>query len=264
MSDPFIDGILSRSDRRAAAQDVGALMGDREIQESVPGQRIEIKAPQNISLRRIVEEPGYVNALVDRWEKEKQSPSPAPDDAVELHAEGEVGVVQGFTIEEGALLQVPIYEPHQFGKNWMAAIHRDPAAPNGLGRVFIERGHGQYYYVLNPNVRPGQVIEFGADYEKATGSRRHNRWIGVVLARTEQQLVMVGPFSAPTAFKLPKDALVDLLGRWDPTVKPSAGQRMALAVLELSEEQLADFFGVLIEHRELQKEEVMKAMRLKV
>ena len=35
-------------------------------------------------------------------------------------------------IEDGAMVEAPIYEAHSRGKNWMATIEADPAAPGGL------------------------------------------------------------------------------------------------------------------------------------
>jgi len=45
-----------------------------------------------------------------------------------------------FKVEDGALVEVPIYETHSRGRNWLAIIESDPQAPNGLKRQFVTNG----------------------------------------------------------------------------------------------------------------------------
>ena len=67
-------------------------------------------------------------------------------------------------IDDGALVEVPIFEPDVCGKNWLAVIEgRDKAQPGGLKRKFCPRAGTPFYYVVLDFVERGSVIEFGAD-----------------------------------------------------------------------------------------------------
>ncbi len=112
-------------------------------------------------------------------------------------------------IEMGAMLGVPVYEEHHRGKNWMAVINKNPKAPNGLDRTFVEKGKGEYFYIVS-NVKIGDVVEFGADYISSGGRRRTNRWYGVVIQIDDNMIVIdehetaneaieaAGSFAAPS------------------------------------------------------------------
>lgn len=80
----------------------------------------------------------------------------------------------------GALTEVPIWEPHKRGTNWMAKIVVDPNSPGGLSRTFAEKAKGDSYYLLTP-LLTGQAIEFGADYSSASGNKTRKRWFGYVV-----------------------------------------------------------------------------------
>jgi len=81
-------------------------------------------------------------------------------------------------VEKGALLEVPIYEPHKRGKNWLAEIDLDPASPGGLKRRFFPRARGEYYYFIEPGVF---AVEFGADYYSSSYKKHPNRVYGVLV-----------------------------------------------------------------------------------
>jgi hypothetical protein len=88
-----------------------------------------------------------------------------------------------FGAHQGALTQVPLFEPSYGGVNWFAKIYR---TSNGkLDRYFAPRSHGQFYYRLEPWVVPGTPVEFGAD------GRQRRRWYGVVVAVTPTQITLV-------------------------------------------------------------------------
>mgnify|MGYP000861538848 CR=1 FL=1 len=82
-------------------------------------------------------------------------------------------------VELGAMLEVPVYETHKRGKNWMATIQKDPNSPGGLKREFFDRAKGDYFYMVN-SLQVGQAVEFGADYYSGAGNRSTNRFFGVV------------------------------------------------------------------------------------
>lgn len=81
-------------------------------------------------------------------------------------------------VEMGALLDVPIYEPHKRGKNWLAVIELDPASPGGLKRRFFPRARGEYYYFIEPGT---YAVEFGADYYSSSYKKHPNRVYGVLV-----------------------------------------------------------------------------------
>ena len=84
-------------------------------------------------------------------------------------------------VQDGALVKAPVWEDHKRGKNWAAVISKDPRAPGGLARVFVERARGSYLYMVDGLV-VGQPVEFGADYYSTRGNLSRRRWYGVVRA----------------------------------------------------------------------------------
>lgn len=101
-------------------------------------------------------------------------------------------------VEDGALTQVPVYETHRRGKNWLAVIAPDPKSPGGLKRTFVERAKGSYYYMAD-TLKPGDPVEFGADYYTGSGHKQVCRWYGVVVDVRPDAVVlehMPGPKSA--------------------------------------------------------------------
>jgi hypothetical protein len=88
------------------------------------------------------------------------------------------------TVANGALLEVPVYESHQRGTNWLAIIDVDGTSPGGLSRQFIDRGKGECFYLIE-QVKLFDPIEFGADYTTSVGRKKRKRWFGVVVAKTD-------------------------------------------------------------------------------
>lgn len=85
-----------------------------------------------------------------------------------------------FAIENGCLTRVPCWESHARGKNWLAVITPDPTAPGGFRRVFATAAKDDSYYLL-PDWKPGDAVEFGADYYTGGGRKNSNRWYGYVV-----------------------------------------------------------------------------------
>lgn len=83
-----------------------------------------------------------------------------------------------------ALVEVPIYELHHRGRNWLAVIGVDAQSPGGFTRRFMPRGRGAVYYSIEA-LALFDPIEFGADYFTTTSRRVGSRWYGVVWAITE-------------------------------------------------------------------------------
>jgi hypothetical protein len=92
-------------------------------------------------------------------------------------------------VANGALLEVPAFEQHHRGTNWLAIIDVDGTSPSGLSRQFINRGRGECFYLIE-QVKLFDPIEFGADYTTSVGKRRQKRWYGVVTAKTDDFLIV--------------------------------------------------------------------------
>jgi hypothetical protein len=98
-------------------------------------------------------------------------------------------MMRSFKIENGALVEVPIFEEHKRGRNWMAKISFDPRSPAGLSREFIKRARGKYYYIVE-GLNAGDAVEFGADYNTTSGNRHTNRVYAAVVSITSTELVL--------------------------------------------------------------------------
>lgn len=103
-------------------------------------------------------------------------------------------------VEDGAMVEAPVYESHARGKNWMATIEADPAAPGGLAREFVKKGRGRYFYIVGPEV-VGKAVEIAADYTSSGGKRHPKRWYGVVRNVTDSEIVIDGFATADEAIK---------------------------------------------------------------
>ncbi len=91
-------------------------------------------------------------------------------------------------VQNGALVESPIWENHARGKNWLAVIRADPLKPGGLGREWMPHARGDYFYVVR-DLRVGDPIEFGADYVTGSGRKHAKRWYGFVREKTEEVVV---------------------------------------------------------------------------
>jgi len=104
-------------------------------------------------------------------------------------------------IECHALVGAPIWEKHKRGKNWSAIIAIDPSAPGGLARTFLTRAHGDFYYIVPPNLAVHTPLEFGADYYSGRGRPSRRRWYGVVRSITPSTLTLEQYETARDAIK---------------------------------------------------------------
>jgi hypothetical protein len=111
-----------------------------------------------------------------------------------LAAIGTVVSDYAYAIEDGCVENLD-YEPHKRGKNWIATVVPNRAAPGGLERTFWTHGSGRWYKA--PSIMVGDVIEMGGDYYTGRGSaRRARRYILVV--RVEEGY-FIGAFIGETA-----------------------------------------------------------------
>lgn len=106
-------------------------------------------------------------------------------------------------VECGALLDCPVWESHKRGKNWCSVIEIDPTSPGGLKRAFLQRAHGEYFYMLG-DVKVGDAIEFAADYVTGAGKRQFKRVYGVVLEVTATELRFQKYSTGPAACRAGK------------------------------------------------------------
>lgn len=87
-------------------------------------------------------------------------------------------------IANGALLEAPVYEGHRRGKNWLAIIDVDGTAPGGLSRRFLPTARGECLYMVE-QMGLFDPVEFAGDYITGVGTKKPNRWYGVVIAKTD-------------------------------------------------------------------------------
>jgi vacuolar-type H+-ATPase subunit I/STV1 len=92
-------------------------------------------------------------------------------------------------LANGAILKAPVFETHYRGSNWLAVIDIDAGAPGGLSRCFASRGKGACLYAVE-QVSLFDAVEFAADYTTSTNRKRRLRWYGVVIAKTDDELVV--------------------------------------------------------------------------
>lgn len=90
-------------------------------------------------------------------------------------------------IVAGGISEAPMWETHKRGKNWAAIIGADPRMPGGLSRRFLDRGRGDFLYMLG-DLSLFDAVEFAGDYVSWGGDVTQNRWFGVVITKTEDAL----------------------------------------------------------------------------
>ena len=105
-------------------------------------------------------------------------------------------------VENKALLDSPVWESHKRGRNWFAVIKLNPKAPNGIERKFFPKAHGEYYYIITEEAKPGVPVEFGADYYTNAGHLNPCRWYGVITEVTPDYIELIPCKSAREACKL--------------------------------------------------------------
>lgn len=136
------------------------------------------------------------------------------------------------TLANGALLEVPVFEKHHRGTNWMAIIDIDPTSPGGLSRQWLDRGKGECFY-LTEQVKLFDPVEFGADYTTSVGRRHRRRWFGVITAKTDDYL-LAEPCSSGA-----KAVILSKAKRTDPHALADAFAREREVLLKRAQE-LAD------------------------
>jgi hypothetical protein len=102
------------------------------------------------------------------------------------------------SIVGGALVvtQLPVYEKHYRGRNWMAKVRPDANSPGGWARSFATQARGDDLAYLVKDVFPNDVLEFGADYVTSTGKKCPKRVYALVMA-VDTELMTVSLFTKP-------------------------------------------------------------------
>lgn len=98
-----------------------------------------------------------------------------------------MGDLIDLTIVNGTLVNVPVWEKHERGSNWLAIIDVDGTKPGGLSRHFIDRGKGPCLY-FSEQVGLFDAVEFGADYTTSVGRKRPRRFYGVVVGKSDDRI----------------------------------------------------------------------------
>lgn len=105
----------------------------------------------------------------------------------------------------GALLDAPIYDEGPRRSNYLAIIDIDPTMPGGLSRRFADKGRGECLY-LSEKIDLFDAVEFASDYTTTTGNKHRSRWYGVVIAKTEDYLLVERCGTGATAVLRAKQA----------------------------------------------------------
>jgi hypothetical protein len=100
-----------------------------------------------------------------------------------------VGTVSKLPVANGALLEAPILETHIRGTNYLAIVDVDGTMPGGLERRFCPRARGDCLYLIE-SIGVFDALEFAADYTTSVGKRKRIRWHGIVLAKTDNFLLV--------------------------------------------------------------------------
>ncbi|MDQ1429156.1 MAG: hypothetical protein QOK39_2632 [Acidimicrobiaceae bacterium] len=109
-----------------------------------------------------------------------------------------------FRVHNSVLVDTPLM-PTWGSRTWAAVMWPDARAAGGWGRAMMPPGPGGRGYAAD-QMTPGDVVEFGADYQRQMGRKRvetvANRWYGVVLATDPRHVVAFGPFPGPEPARL--------------------------------------------------------------
>lgn len=109
--------------------------------------------------------------------------------------------------EHGAIMNVPCWESHSRGKNWLAVITPSPTSPGGLERTFAAKAKGDAFYLV-PALSVGDAVEFGADYYTGSGKKSAERWYGFVVAVAEDAILLRPCATGKAACKAGAEAAV--------------------------------------------------------
>lgn len=109
----------------------------------------------------------------------------------------------------GALLNAPLYDKGARRSNYLAIIDIDPTAPAGLAREFCDKGRGDCLY-LTEKLDLFDAVEFASDYTTTTGNKYRERWYGVIIAKTDDYLLVEKAPSGVKAVLRAKEARVSV------------------------------------------------------
>lgn len=177
---------------------------DQEIKNSPEGQawEAELLVAKEANFQKALEEARAKLPAVLEAERIATEAKEAKAAKLKALKEGMGGQEDDYLcrIEDGALANVPCWESHNRGKNWMATIAVQESAPGGLARDFIDKARGDGFY-LTPALAIGDAVEFGADYYSGRGRKTAERWYGFVVAVTETAVLLRQAASGKAACK---------------------------------------------------------------
>ena len=105
----------------------------------------------------------------------------------------------------GALLDAPLYKDHHRQTNYAALIDIDPVMPGGLARRFLDKGRGECLY-LSEKMDLFDAMEFASDYTTTVGKKYRERWYGIVIAKTDDFILLEECATGATAVLRAKKA----------------------------------------------------------
>jgi hypothetical protein len=105
----------------------------------------------------------------------------------------------------GALLDAPLYKDHHRTTNYGAIIDIDPVMPSGLARRFLNKGRGECLY-LSEKMDLFDALEFASDYTTSVGKKYRERWYGIVIAKTDDFILLEECTTGATAVLRAKKA----------------------------------------------------------
>ena len=121
-------------------------------------------------------------------------------------------LTESYKIELGALRTAPIFDKRAHGNNWLAVIKKDDSKRGGIDRCLFAVHAALPYLYFVKELRPGQAVEFGADYCPA-GKRFRNRAYGVIESISGGELVLIRTEHALAAIALAESRAADSAGK---------------------------------------------------
>jgi hypothetical protein len=182
-----------------------------------------------------------VRAEEAELKKLEPKPDPAEGRSLETIEPDADGLVR-LPVEQGMALKTPVWEAvKDRAKNWGAVIKDQPSQPGGLGRDWLPRPRkGEPGRCRVSDLRPGQVLEFAADYQGRHGLVP-TRWYGIVVSVSDSEIALRPAETAVAAFAAGKAmnaestyALpwAEILGGWHAVTGEYKGRAMQGYLIE--------------------------------
>lgn len=119
----------------------------------------------------------------------------------------------------GALLAVPVWEESRRAKNWAAVVGVDPAMPGGLSRRWLPKGRGICFFHIE-QLAVLDVVEFAGDRTAWSGNTVSNRWYGIVIGITPNEVALRRCKDAREALMLVQSTRAGAAPEWEDPFAP--------------------------------------------